>query len=220
MRSRDCKPWIRFVLETCAREYEYAYHIFLDFIIPFSKKFLFSEGMILDECININFFFLDWIWKEKGGNCSIILVVSIRCFFLFFFILFLRGIIKEKKDCLCKAAHHLFIPSAHVTFRDNTWYRACLNLRISRVYRSAWANNRRFYFNISATFLRAAVSSIESPRPTVTNFFDRTNILHTSLYPILPARKKRKGKRENLQKRYSKRQFPVKSSGARIQYPP
>lgn len=41
-------------------------------------------------------------------------------FFLFFFILFLRGIIKEKKDCLCKAAHHLFIPSAHVTFRDNT----------------------------------------------------------------------------------------------------
>lgn len=28
----------------------------------FGKKFLFSEGMILDECININFaFFLDWI---------------------------------------------------------------------------------------------------------------------------------------------------------------
>lgn len=65
MRSRDCKPWIRFVLETCACEYEYAYHIFLDFIIPFSKKFLFSEGMISgNECININFAFfsfLDWI---------------------------------------------------------------------------------------------------------------------------------------------------------------
>ena len=38
MRSRDCKPWIRFVLETCAREYEYAYHISLDFIIPFSNS--------------------------------------------------------------------------------------------------------------------------------------------------------------------------------------
>lgn len=189
----------------------------------FGKKFLFSEGMILDECININFafFFLFRLdLKGKGWKLFDYTRFYSRCFFLSFFILFLRGIIKEKKDCLCKAAHHLFIPSAHVTFRDNTWYRACLNLRISRVYRSAWANNRRFYFNISATFLRAAVSSIESPRPTVTNFFDRTNILHTSLYPILPARKKRKGKRENLQKRYSKRQFPVKSSGARIQYPP
>lgn len=89
----------------------------------FGKKFLFSEGMILDECININFafFFLFRLdLKGKGWKLFDYTRFYSRCFFLFFFILFLRGIIKEKKDCLCKAAHHLFIPSAHVTFRDNT----------------------------------------------------------------------------------------------------
>lgn len=88
MRSRDCKPWIRFVLETCAREYEYAYHIFLDFIIPFSKKFLFSEGMILDECININFaFFFLFRLDLKGKGWK--LFDYTRCFYSLFFSFFL-----------------------------------------------------------------------------------------------------------------------------------
>lgn len=201
MRSRDCKPfetippWIRFVSESEFRTREYACHIFQ--ILLFRrvwKKFLF-------EGISRFFLFLfssssSWRpgWKENGGNLRLYSFLFVLSFFLF-----LRGIIKEKKDYLCKAAHHLFIPSAHVTFRDNTWYRACLNLRISRVYRSALANNRWFYFNISATFLRAAVSSIESPRPTVTNFFDRANI---SAYIALfaPHKRKEKKKKENLEK--------------------
>lgn len=168
---------------------------FPDFIIPKSLEKIFVRG---------NFAFLLFLfssssslrpgWKENGGNLRLYSFLFVLSFFLF-----LRGIIKEKKDYLCKAAHHLFIPSAHVTFRDNTWYRACLNLRISRVYRSALANNRWFYFNISATFLRAAVSSIESPRPTVTNFFDRANI---SAYIVLFAshKRKEKKKKENLEK--------------------
>lgn len=67
--------------------------------------------------VNINFasFSLRLDLKGKRWKSSIILV-----FILFVFFFFLRGIIKEKKDCLCKAAHHLFIPLAHVTFRDNT----------------------------------------------------------------------------------------------------
>lgn len=72
--------------------------------------------MILDECkYKFRVFFFKIGFERKTME-----IFDYTRFYSFCFFLFLRGIIKEKKDCLCKAAHHLFIPLAHVTFRDNT----------------------------------------------------------------------------------------------------